>query len=238
MMQWARGTNIIAFAARFEEQCSVRLKWLSVMKCILWRHVWLVDALVRIPWAGTEIHKGASGSSGGALDAGNCYSKTLKPYSVHCIGCQIWVISGACQWGVSLWTNAELYTIKALVMGRSRSLLSRTPVLPLSFLTHWLLLMILQATKLADLYKQSSDEWSNKSNELEGVIKAIEVTFQKTQFVYFSCGSDGNNIVRREEKFRCGQKLPKWKIVWFQSLLWFFSPSRRLCFLTNDVCPK
>lgn len=33
-----------------------------------------------------------------------------------------------------------------------------------------------QATKLVELYKQSSDEWSNKSHELEGVIKALEVS--------------------------------------------------------------
>jgi hypothetical protein len=30
--------------------------------------------------------------------------------------------------------------------------------------------------KLADLHKESSDEWSKKAGELEGVIKALEVT--------------------------------------------------------------
>lgn len=32
-----------------------------------------------------------------------------------------------------------------------------------------------QATKLVELYKQSSDEWSQKSHDLEAVIKALEV---------------------------------------------------------------
>jgi hypothetical protein len=30
--------------------------------------------------------------------------------------------------------------------------------------------------KLAELHKESSDEWSKKAGELEGVIKALEVT--------------------------------------------------------------
>jgi hypothetical protein len=33
-----------------------------------------------------------------------------------------------------------------------------------------------QATKLVELYKQSSDEWSQKSHDLEAVIKALEVS--------------------------------------------------------------
>ncbi len=32
-----------------------------------------------------------------------------------------------------------------------------------------------QATKLLELYKQSSDEWSHKSHDLEAAIKALEV---------------------------------------------------------------
>lgn len=32
-----------------------------------------------------------------------------------------------------------------------------------------------KVTKLAELYKESSDEWSKKAGELEGVIKALEV---------------------------------------------------------------
>lgn len=30
--------------------------------------------------------------------------------------------------------------------------------------------------KLAELHKESSEEWSKKAGELEGVIKALEVT--------------------------------------------------------------
>lgn len=32
-----------------------------------------------------------------------------------------------------------------------------------------------KVTKLVELYKESADEWSKKSGELEGVIKALEV---------------------------------------------------------------
>ncbi|CAM6082332.1 unnamed protein product [Calypogeia fissa] len=45
-------------------------------------------------------------------------------------------------------------------------------------------MMILQATKLADLYKQSFDDWSNKSNELEGVVKAIETHLNQVESDY------------------------------------------------------
>lgn len=34
---------------------------------------------------------------------------------------------------------------------------------------------LVQVTKLVELYKESSDEWSKKAGELEGVIKALEV---------------------------------------------------------------
>jgi hypothetical protein len=34
----------------------------------------------------------------------------------------------------------------------------------------------MQASKLVDLYKQSAEEWSNKAVDLEGVIKALEVS--------------------------------------------------------------
>ncbi|BBN02351.1 nucleoprotein TPR [Marchantia polymorpha subsp. ruderalis] len=43
---------------------------------------------------------------------------------------------------------------------------------------------ITTATKLADLYKQSSDEWSRKSNELEGVIKALETHLNQVEAEY------------------------------------------------------
>ncbi|CAM6117186.1 unnamed protein product [Calypogeia fissa] len=43
---------------------------------------------------------------------------------------------------------------------------------------------IATATKLADLYKQSSDDWSNKSNELEGVVKAIETHLNQVESDY------------------------------------------------------
>lgn len=36
-------------------------------------------------------------------------------------------------------------------------------------------LPILQVNKLVELYKESSEEWSKKAGELEGVIKALEV---------------------------------------------------------------
>lgn len=34
-----------------------------------------------------------------------------------------------------------------------------------------------QVNKLVELYKESSEEWSRKAGELEGVIKALEVSF-------------------------------------------------------------
>ncbi|BBN12065.1 nucleoprotein TPR [Marchantia polymorpha subsp. ruderalis] len=39
-------------------------------------------------------------------------------------------------------------------------------------------------TSIADLYKQSSDEWSRKSNELEGVIKALETHLNQVEAEY------------------------------------------------------
>jgi nucleoprotein TPR len=38
--------------------------------------------------------------------------------------------------------------------------------------------------KLADLHKESSEEWSKKAGELEGVIKALEVIHLLT-VIYF-----------------------------------------------------
>lgn len=38
-----------------------------------------------------------------------------------------------------------------------------------------------QAAKLLELYKQSSDDWSKKSHELEGVIKALEVRLMRVR---------------------------------------------------------
>jgi len=38
--------------------------------------------------------------------------------------------------------------------------------------------------KLAELHKESSEEWSKKAGELEGVIKALEVT---NLLIYNSC---------------------------------------------------
>ncbi|KAL3677732.1 hypothetical protein R1sor_020688 [Riccia sorocarpa] len=43
---------------------------------------------------------------------------------------------------------------------------------------------ITTATKLADLYKQSSEEWSSKSIELEGVIKALETHLNQVEADY------------------------------------------------------
>ncbi|KAL2641779.1 hypothetical protein R1flu_009366 [Riccia fluitans] len=43
---------------------------------------------------------------------------------------------------------------------------------------------ITTATKLADLYKQSTEEWSNKSSELEGVIKALETHLNQVESEY------------------------------------------------------
>lgn len=43
----------------------------------------------------------------------------------------------------------------------------------------------LQANKLVELYKESSEEWSRKAGELEGVIKALEVKF--SIFLKFGC---------------------------------------------------
>ncbi|KAJ7568538.1 hypothetical protein O6H91_01G036800 [Diphasiastrum complanatum] len=40
------------------------------------------------------------------------------------------------------------------------------------------------ASKLADLYKQSSEEWAKKANELEGVIKALEVHLNQVEADY------------------------------------------------------
>ncbi|KAK4484958.1 hypothetical protein RD792_007563 [Penstemon davidsonii] len=39
-------------------------------------------------------------------------------------------------------------------------------------------------TKLADLYKESSEEWSNKAGELEGVIKALETHLNQVEYDY------------------------------------------------------
>jgi hypothetical protein len=38
--------------------------------------------------------------------------------------------------------------------------------------------VLLQVSKLVELYKESSDEWSKKAGKLEGVIKALEVISQ------------------------------------------------------------
>lgn len=40
--------------------------------------------------------------------------------------------------------------------------------------------------KLAELHKESSSEWSKKAGELEGVIKALEVT---PLCIFFGCNS-------------------------------------------------
>lgn len=39
--------------------------------------------------------------------------------------------------------------------------------------------------KLVELYKESSEEWSKKAGELEGVIKALEVKIYSTIVIIF-----------------------------------------------------
>lgn len=39
-------------------------------------------------------------------------------------------------------------------------------------------------TKLVDLYKESSEEWSKKAGELEGVIRALEVRFTSANLLH------------------------------------------------------
>lgn len=39
-------------------------------------------------------------------------------------------------------------------------------------------------TRLVDLYKESSEEWSKKAGELEGVIRALEVRFTSANLLH------------------------------------------------------
>lgn len=39
-------------------------------------------------------------------------------------------------------------------------------------------------TKLVDLYKENSEEWSKKAGELEGVIRALEVRFTSANLLH------------------------------------------------------
>eukprot|EP01018_Ginkgo_biloba_P028799 Gb_36757 [translate_table: standard] len=53
------------------------------------------------------------------------------------------------------------------------------------------------ASKLADLYKQSSEEWCKKANELEGVIKALEVHLNQIESDYKE--KLGKEVAARED---------------------------------------
>lgn len=39
-------------------------------------------------------------------------------------------------------------------------------------------------TRLVDLYKENSEEWSKKAGELEGVIRALEVRFTSANLLH------------------------------------------------------
>ena len=49
------------------------------------------------------------------------------------------------------------------------------------------MLINLQVSKLVELYKESSEEWSRKAGELEGVIKALEVRTFSFSLTFDEC---------------------------------------------------
>ncbi|KAL2235604.1 UNVERIFIED_CONTAM: 26S proteasome regulatory subunit 6B, partial [Sesamum indicum] len=59
----------------------------------------------------------------------------------------------------------------------------------------WILMELLNhVSKLMDLYKRSSEEWSQKAIELEGIIKALEVEELQTYPFVFMHGSYQGNV--------------------------------------------